>query len=118
VVRAFLAQAVAGILATRAGRKIFPEIARGHPVHLVAGSDAVAATRGDSATGDSRLARGSEVQPERARLAFESERLLAAGMVKSRGALTTIVPADKKLIHGMRDGIMIPTSVADLKSRS
>ena len=38
--------------------------------------------------------------------------------VKLRGALTTIVPADKKLIHGMRDGIMIPTSVADLKSRS
>jgi hypothetical protein len=38
--------------------------------------------------------------------------------VKLRGALTTIVPADKKLIHGMRDGIMVPTSVADLKSRS
>ncbi len=34
--------------------------------------------------------------------------------VKLRGALTTIVPADKKLIHGMKDGIMVPTSVADL----
>ncbi len=31
--------------------------------------------------------------------------------VKMRGALTTIVPADKKLIHGMRDGIMVPTMV-------
>ena len=31
--------------------------------------------------------------------------------VKLRGALTTIVPADKKLIHGMRDGIMVPTSM-------
>src|SRR5215467_2487289 len=31
--------------------------------------------------------------------------------VKMRGALTTIVPADKKLIHGMRDGIMVPTKV-------
>jgi hypothetical protein len=31
--------------------------------------------------------------------------------VKLRGALTTIVPADKKLIHGMRDGIMVPTSI-------
>jgi hypothetical protein len=31
--------------------------------------------------------------------------------VKMRGALTTIVPADKKLIHGMRDGIMVPTRV-------
>jgi len=33
------------------------------------------------------------------------------GRVKLRGALTTIVPADKKLIHGMRDGIMVPTSI-------
>jgi len=32
--------------------------------------------------------------------------------VKMRGALTTIVPADKKLIHGMRDGIMVPTRVS------
>ena len=31
--------------------------------------------------------------------------------VKLRGALTTIVPADKKLIHGMRDGILVPTSI-------
>ena len=31
--------------------------------------------------------------------------------VKLRGALTTIVPADKKLIHGMKDGIMVPTSI-------
>jgi hypothetical protein len=30
---------------------------------------------------------------------------------KMRGALTTIVPADKKLIHGMRDGIMVPTQI-------
>jgi hypothetical protein len=33
--------------------------------------------------------------------------------VKMRGALTTIVPADKKLIHGMRDGIMVPTGVQE-----
>jgi hypothetical protein len=31
--------------------------------------------------------------------------------VRMRGALTTIVPADKKLIHGMRDGILVPTKV-------
>jgi hypothetical protein len=30
--------------------------------------------------------------------------------VKLRGALATIVPADKKMIHGMRDGILIPTA--------
>ncbi len=37
--------------------------------------------------------------------------------VKLRGALTTIVPADKKLIHGMRDGIMVPTSIDTLAGR-
>jgi hypothetical protein len=31
--------------------------------------------------------------------------------VRMRGALATIVPADKKLIHGMREGIMVPTKV-------
>ena len=35
--------------------------------------------------------------------------------VKLRGALTTIVPADKKLIHGMRDGILVPTSMNTVK---
>lgn len=29
--------------------------------------------------------------------------------VKLRGALATIVPADKKLLHGMRDGILVPS---------
>jgi hypothetical protein len=29
--------------------------------------------------------------------------------VKLRGALATIAPADKKLLHGMRDAIMVPT---------
>src|SRR6266513_1912032 len=33
------------------------------------------------------------------------------GRVKLRGALTTIVPPDKKLIHGMKDGIMVPTRI-------
>ncbi len=37
--------------------------------------------------------------------------------VKLRGALTTIVPADKKLIHGMRDGIMVPTSIDTASGR-
>ena len=31
--------------------------------------------------------------------------------VAIRGALATIVPADKKLLHGMRDAILAPTSV-------
>ena len=33
--------------------------------------------------------------------------------VRMRGALATIVPADKKLIHGMRDGILAPTKEID-----
>ena len=34
--------------------------------------------------------------------------------VMLRGALATVVPADKKLIHGMRDGILVPSRfVAD-----
>ena len=32
--------------------------------------------------------------------------------VTLRGALATIVPADKKLLHGMRDAILAPSSVA------
>ena len=28
--------------------------------------------------------------------------------VKLHGALATIVPADKKFLHGMRDAIMVP----------
>ena len=31
--------------------------------------------------------------------------------IKLGGALATIVPADKKILHGMRDGIMVPTAV-------
>jgi len=32
--------------------------------------------------------------------------------VKLRGALATIVPADKKFVHGMRDGILIPSRIS------
>lgn len=31
--------------------------------------------------------------------------------VNLRGVLVTIVPADKKLVHGMRDGILIPAAI-------
>jgi hypothetical protein len=33
--------------------------------------------------------------------------------VTLRGALATMVPADKKLLHGMRDAILAPTGVQD-----
>jgi hypothetical protein len=33
--------------------------------------------------------------------------------VKLRGALATIVPADKKFLHGMRDAILVPSQLSD-----
>ncbi len=33
------------------------------------------------------------------------------GKVHLRGALATIVPADKKLLHGMRDAILVPSAI-------
>lgn len=35
--------------------------------------------------------------------------------VQLRGALATIVPADKKLLHGMSEAILVPTSVEKMK---
>jgi hypothetical protein len=35
------------------------------------------------------------------------------GRVKCSGALATICPADKKLLHGMTDAILVPTAVGD-----
>ncbi|MDD5349585.1 MAG: hypothetical protein PHQ12_05190 [Chthoniobacteraceae bacterium] len=36
---------------------------------------------------------------------------LAGGKTRLGGALATVCPADKKLLHGMRDAILVPTSV-------
>jgi hypothetical protein len=60
----------------------------------------------DNATGETKTMRG------RVRLCpyffVENEK------VTLRGALATIVPADKKLLHGMRDAILAPTGIAKL----
>jgi hypothetical protein len=57
----------------------------------------------DAGTGELRILKG------RVRLCpyffVESDR------VKLRGALATIVPADKKFLHGMRDAILVPSRV-------
>ena len=37
---------------------------------------------------------------------------LIGGKAQLRGALATICPADKKLLHGMKDAILAPTAVA------
>lgn len=34
------------------------------------------------------------------------------GRAELRGALATVCPADKKLLHGMKDAIMVPTAIA------
>ncbi len=52
-----------------------------------------------------------EVRPMKGRIRLCPYYFVEDERVKLRGALTTIVPADKKLIHGMRDGIMVPTSM-------
>ena len=38
---------------------------------------------------------------------------LAEGKARLGGALATICPADKKLLHGMRDAILVPTEVKE-----
>ena len=53
----------------------------------------------------------SEVRTMKGRIRLCPYYFVEDGRVKLRGALTTIVPADKKLIHGMRDGILVPTSM-------
>lgn len=52
-----------------------------------------------------------EVRPLKGRVRLCPYYFVEGDRVKMRGALTTIVPADKKLIHGMRDGIMVPTQI-------
>ena len=44
--------------------------------------------------------------------------VLSENEVRLGGALATIVPADKKIVHGMRDAIMVPTAVELRSSES
>jgi hypothetical protein len=32
--------------------------------------------------------------------------------VRLGGVLATIVPADKKIVHGMRDGVLVPAAIS------
>ena len=58
----------------------------------------------DPATGEVRTMRG--------RVRLCPYYFVAGGETKLGGILATIVPADKKLIHGMRDAILVPVAVA------
>ena len=58
----------------------------------------------DPATGDLKTMRG--------RVRLCPYYFVTDGKTKLGGALATIVPADKKLIHGMRDAILVPVATA------
>ena len=58
----------------------------------------------DPATGEVRTMRG--------RVRLCPYFFVANNETKLGGILATIVPADKKLIHGMRDAILVPVALA------
>jgi len=60
----------------------------------------------DNATG--------EIETMRGRVRLCPYFFVENAKVTLRGVLATIVPADKKLLHGMRDAILAPTSIAGL----
>jgi hypothetical protein len=60
----------------------------------------------DNATGD--------IQTMRGRVRLCPYFFVENAKVTLHGALATIVPADKKLLHGMRDAILAPTGIAKL----
>jgi hypothetical protein len=53
---------------------------------------------------------GEELKTMKGRVRLCPYFFVEADKVKLRGALATIAPADKKLLHGMRDAIMVPTA--------
>ena len=54
--------------------------------------------------------RTDEIVPLRGRARLCPYYFLINGKAKLRGVLVTIVPADKKLIHGMRDAVIVPAA--------
>ena len=55
-----------------------------------------------------------EVKTMRGRVRLCPYFFVEQGKIALLGALATIVPADKKLLHGMRDAILSPTTVERL----
>lgn len=56
-------------------------------------------------------AAGGVVRTLRGRVRLCPYYFMENGRARLRGALATICPADKKLLHGMRDAILVPASV-------
>ncbi|MGB8168397.1 MAG: hypothetical protein WCF18_12950 [Chthoniobacteraceae bacterium] len=57
-------------------------------------------------------ATSGKIETMRGRVRLCPYYFLIEGKAELRGALATICPADKKLLHGMKDAIMVPTAVA------
>jgi hypothetical protein len=53
----------------------------------------------------------SELKTMKGRVRLCPYYFVESDRVKLRGALATIVPADKKFVHGMRDGILVPSTI-------
>jgi hypothetical protein len=53
----------------------------------------------------------SELKTMRGRVRLCQYYFVETDKVKMRGALATVVPADKKLLHGMSDAILVPTQI-------
>jgi hypothetical protein len=58
-------------------------------------------------------AAGGEIETMRGRVRLCPYYFVLEDKAALRGALATICPPDKKLLHGMRDAIMAPTAVAE-----
>ncbi len=54
----------------------------------------------------------SEFETMRGRVRLCPYYFVIEGKAALRGALATVCPADKKLLHGMKDAIMVPTAIA------
>jgi hypothetical protein len=59
----------------------------------------------------------AEVKTMRGRVRLCPYYFVEGGKVKLSGALATIVPADKKLLHGMRDAILAPGGVGQATTK-
>lgn len=57
---------------------------------------------------------GAEIETMRGRVRLCPYYFVLEGKAELRGALATVCPPDKKLLHGMRDAILAPTAVTRL----
>ena len=56
---------------------------------------------------------GGEARVMQGRVRLCPYYFLAEGKARLGGALATICPADKKLLHGMRDAVLVPTGITE-----